>query len=219
VSIATRSFGAQSAGACRGIRRSTTASRGVVVERRIDRKRDAKKLRTNAKSHRNPQSAKIEGRFRTPRGKYTASPALSCGVGRTREVREHALGRADDNLSAATTQDGASSAGQSPRRQVQVRALSVRQPYADRIMRGSKRVEYRSSPTKIRGRVYVYASLRPASPAGELLLRGVLIGTVEVYNCTGGPGAYRWHLRHARRLSRPRKPQLHPQPVWFNPFP
>jgi hypothetical protein len=33
-----------------------------------------------------------------------------------------------------------------------MRALSVRQPYADQIMRGTKRIEYRSRPTKVRGR-------------------------------------------------------------------
>jgi predicted transcriptional regulator len=100
-----------------------------------------------------------------------------------------------------------------------MRALSIRQPYAEQIMRGTKRVEYRSRRTRIPLRVYVYASLRVASAEGELLPRGVLIGTVEVFKCTGIPGAYRWHLRAPRRLARPRKPKAHPQPVWFNPFP
>ena len=35
------------------------------------------------------------------------------------------------------------------------RALSVHQPYAERIMRGTKRVEFRSRPTNIRERAYV----------------------------------------------------------------
>jgi ASCH domain len=39
-----------------------------------------------------------------------------------------------------------------------VRALSICQPHAEAIIRGLKKVEYRSGPTRIRGRVFVYAS-------------------------------------------------------------
>jgi hypothetical protein len=98
-------------------------------------------------------------------------------------------------------------------------ALSVRQPYADQIMRGTKRIEYRSRPTRVRGRVYIYASLKPASSRGHDLPRGVIVGTVEIHNCTEGSEGYRWHLRDPKPLSRPRKPVGKPQPVWFNPFP
>ena len=42
-----------------------------------------------------------------------------------------------------------------------MRALSIRQPYAELILRGVKTIEYRSRPTKIIGeRFYIYA---PAS--------------------------------------------------------
>ena len=41
-----------------------------------------------------------------------------------------------------------------------MRALSVRQPYAELIVRGAKKIEYRSTPTSIRERVYVYAAKR-----------------------------------------------------------
>lgn len=74
-----------------------------------------------------------------------------------------------------------------------MRALSVRQPHAERIIQGAKRFENRSVPTKIRERIYVYASLTP-DDGGESLQRGVIVGTVEVYDCTGAPGRYRWHL-------------------------
>jgi hypothetical protein len=64
-----------------------------------------------------------------------------------------------------------------------VRALSVRQPYAELIMRGEKKVEYRSKPTKVRGRVHLYAAKRPGkieAPDGGLRPRdlptGVLVG-------------------------------------------
>src|SRR5438067_1332450 len=42
-----------------------------------------------------------------------------------------------------------------------MRALSIRQPFAELILRGIKTVEYRSRPTRIIGeRFYIYASLR-----------------------------------------------------------
>lgn len=108
-----------------------------------------------------------------------------------------------------------------------MRALSVRQPYAELIMRGDKTVEYRSKPTNIRGRVYLYAAKRPGKtedfegarlrPAE--LPTGVLVGTVEVVGCTGELGAFKWHLRSPERLAEPlRRPERHPQPAWFYPF-
>ncbi len=44
-----------------------------------------------------------------------------------------------------------------------MRALSIRQPYAEEILRGIKRIENRTRPTKIIGeRFYIYAAtLRP----------------------------------------------------------
>lgn len=41
------------------------------------------------------------------------------------------------------------------------RAISVRQPYVEMILRGIKKSEYRSQLTHIRERVYLYASLKP----------------------------------------------------------
>ena len=103
-----------------------------------------------------------------------------------------------------------------------MRALSVRQPYADQIMRGTKQIEYRSRPTKIRGRIYIYASLTPAFSNGEDLPLGVIIGSVELFDCTKGPRGYEWHLRNPKRLATPtqtNKREREAQPVWFYPFP
>lgn len=110
--------------------------------------------------------------------------------------------------------------------QTVTRALSIRQPYAEQIMRGDKVVEYRSQRTKLRERVYVYASNSPASGEAFEAMgagmddfpRGVLVGTVEVVDCTGEPGDYEWHLRYPMRLPKPMKPTVKPQPVWFRPF-
>jgi hypothetical protein len=85
--------------------------------------------------------------------------------------------------------------------QEQKRALSIRQPHAEAIMRGVKKIEYRAGPTKIRGRVYVYACQGRYSAEEEArmmdnygikdvgcdeLPRGVLIGTIEIHDCDGG---------------------------------
>lgn len=106
------------------------------------------------------------------------------------------------------------------------RALSIRQPYAEQIMRGTKRVEYRSQPTKIRERVYIYASLTPGWEEEFAQMKakpgdfptGVLVGTVEIVDCTGVPGDYEWHLARPARLPQPIRPTGKPQPAWFYPF-
>ena len=48
-----------------------------------------------------------------------------------------------------------------------MRALSIRQPHAEAIMRGVKKIEYRSAPTRIRGTICIYASLGRYSAADE----------------------------------------------------
>lgn len=96
-------------------------------------------------------------------------------------------------------------------------------------MRGVKKIEFRSGPTKIRERIYIYASLGRYSKGDEAemmdeydihdvpcddLPRGVLIGTVELFDCEDGD----WHLKEPERAAKLLKPDKHPQPVWFNPF-
>jgi hypothetical protein len=107
-----------------------------------------------------------------------------------------------------------------------MRALSVCQPFAEQILRGTKKIEYRSRATKIRERVYIYASKTPRPikdwekmnmQPGDLPT-GVLVGTVEITGCTGMPGDYKWHLANPQRLARMLKPKNQPQPVWFYPF-
>ena len=98
-------------------------------------------------------------------------------------------------------------------------AFSVHQPYADQILRGAKKYEYRSIPTRIRGRVYIYASLKLIAQRSCNLPRGKILGTVELIACEWSPRdqCYRWKLSRPKRI-RPRTPQNHPQPVWFYPF-
>ena len=45
-----------------------------------------------------------------------------------------------------------------PSEKIQNLALSVRQPFAEQIMLGKKKIEYRSQLTHKRGSFYIYAS-------------------------------------------------------------
>jgi predicted transcriptional regulator len=61
-----------------------------------------------------------------------------------------------------------------------MRALSIRQPYAELILRGIKPIEFRSRPTKRIGeRFYIYASQQWAE--GKLFLEGCRV-TPEIRN-------------------------------------
>ena len=45
--------------------------------------------------------------------------------------------------------------------------LSVRQPHAEAVVRGVKKIDYRSGPIRLRGRVLIYAGLGRYSAADE----------------------------------------------------
>ncbi|MFC5284798.1 ASCH domain-containing protein [Pedobacter alpinus] len=108
------------------------------------------------------------------------------------------------------------------------RAISVRQPYAEMIILGLKKEEYRSIPTNIRERIYIYASntldfdkdyFKQTGKKEEDLERGYLIGTVEIVECKGTKEkGFAWQLENPERLITPIKPLKKPQPVWFKPF-
>jgi len=106
------------------------------------------------------------------------------------------------------------------------RALSIRQPYAEQIMVGKKRFEYRSIRTNILERVYIYASKTRTSVSewessgyeeGSLPI-GVIVGTVEVTACHQRKHGFAWRLENPVRSKRKLKPRNQPQPVWFKPF-
>jgi hypothetical protein len=106
-------------------------------------------------------------------------------------------------------------------------ALSIRQPWAELILLGVKATEFRTRGTRVRGRIFIYASLGRYPRADEAewaeeyglddiagLPRGVIVGTVELYDCRGDE----WYLRSPERLARLIKPERRPNPVWFRPF-
>jgi len=107
----------------------------------------------------------------------------------------------------------------------------VRQPWAEQIMLGEKTIEYRSFETDVRGIVYIYASATRYDAEDEIeiqaevgmdldsLPRGVIVGTVDVYDCQqGSAGNFEWLLRSPSRLDKPLRPKRKPEPAWFFPF-
>ena len=111
-----------------------------------------------------------------------------------------------------------------------MRALSIRQPWAELILSGKKAYELRSWRTPVRGRIWIHAARRVERdflPSSELadanLVLGALVGTVEIVDCvpftsliavemqnagaffgdaTAAEG-FAWRLASPRRLSRP----------------
>lgn len=94
-----------------------------------------------------------------------------------------------------------------------VRSLSIRQPWAELILRGEKNLEYRSRRMKEMGPLLVHASrtLDPDLFEGrdldpETLTFGALVGLVDVVGCTeveGQEGLYAYQLAHPRRFKTP----------------
>ena len=114
-----------------------------------------------------------------------------------------------------------------PLREV-MRAISIRQPLVEQILRGQKKFEYRSMDTKNRERVYLYASSKPFDDPrawrkmkmqlGDLPT-GKIVGTVEITdsNWDGEAGCYAYTLANPRRLSVHLVPTNQPQPVFWRP--
>jgi hypothetical protein len=109
-----------------------------------------------------------------------------------------------------------------------VRAISIRQPYAELILRGTKKNEFRSRPTNIRERVYIYGALRPANdpsawtkvkvPQGRLPT-GAIVGTVEIVSChwNSRTNCYAYRLSKPRRLERYAYATNQPTPCFWRP--
>jgi hypothetical protein len=125
------------------------------------------------------------------------------------------------------------------------RALSVRQPWAELIIRGEKTIEARTIRTNIRERIHIYSSLGDVDLADQVrvqrdygldvgrLPRGLLIGSVEIVGCRPltvrdsraaafpvrpDDQYFAWLLSSPRRAEKLLKPTKHPQPVFFTPF-
>lgn len=102
------------------------------------------------------------------------------------------------------------------------RAISIRQPYVEQILSGTKKREFRSRPTLIRERVYLYASLRIAKGARskldlEALPKGVIVGSVDIVGCRDLGECFGYILKNPRRYRLPVRAQGQPQPGFWRP--
>ena len=87
-----------------------------------------------------------------------------------------------------------------------MKALTIRQPWADAIIHGAKRIENRTRPTKHRGQILIHAGLtgdRAAVLAGVPVgpdKRGHIIGIAELTGCHPGMGCCApWGMMQASR--------------------
>ena len=106
------------------------------------------------------------------------------------------------------------------------RAISIQQPYLEMILRGTKKTEYRSRQTHIRGRVYLYASQKAGATdyfkklklqPGDLPT-GVILGSVEIVGCSDLVDQYGYKLKNPKRYKTPLIPENRAQPCFFFPF-
>jgi hypothetical protein len=86
-------------------------------------------------------------------------------------------------------------------------ALSVKQPWAELIARGEKRIEYRSWRTNHRGDLLIVASKSPDEDGfadsevdPDAVVYGAAVCVVQLSNVTGSFGDYRWHVAKPRRV-------------------
>lgn len=124
-------------------------------------------------------------------------------------------------------------------------ALGIKQPWAELILRGVKTLEVRSSHTQVRGKIYLYASKKPADhPAArraaaeqkidaQSLPCGLLVGSVELIASRAAldddgraaclpadllESRYVWQLRNPERFAKPLAVRFLPYGIWFYPF-
>jgi ASCH domain len=124
-------------------------------------------------------------------------------------------------------------------------ALAIQQPWAELILRGIKRLEIRSQPTRQRGTIYLYTGKRlsplPAATAAarrckidvESLPLGKLVGTVDIVDCRLCRSSdqqaacvpaellldqFAYELESPCRFADPQKVRFLPYGVWFYPF-
>ncbi|MGM9632783.1 MAG: helicase-related protein [Eubacteriales bacterium] len=80
-----------------------------------------------------------------------------------------------------------------------MKAISIKNPYATQILRGSKVIEYRSWDTKHRGDLLVCSSANPKVPG---MLSGYALCVVSLTDTTynAEEDIYEWHLTNVRKI-------------------
>lgn len=94
-----------------------------------------------------------------------------------------------------------------------MKALSIKQPWANMILTGFKDIEYRSWPTSFRGRVIVHAGQRydfTAPGDYQPLPRGALLGEVDIIDCVTDSPSPRFSRPYGLVLA---NPIIYPSPI------
>ncbi len=88
-----------------------------------------------------------------------------------------------------------------------MRALSVKQPWAELIALGKKKIEFRTWQRDFRGDLLIVASKSRQDDECEeegldptKLVYGAAVCVVDFWQVTGSDGDYEWHLRTPRRV-------------------
>ena len=107
------------------------------------------------------------------------------------------------------------------------RAISIRQPLVELILRGIKKWEFRSQPTVLRERVFLYASNKPfeddrrwkqVGKSPGMLPTGSIVGSVEIADCKQtSDGGFKYRLVAPRRMRPHLKATNQPQPRFWIP--
>lgn len=91
-----------------------------------------------------------------------------------------------------------------------MKALSVKQPFANWLVEGIKGSEHRTYNTKFRGEVMIHSSKKADKEFIEKyglndwkFITGHIIGIVEIYDCKDlGNGVYAWKVRNAKKFKK-----------------
>ena len=78
-----------------------------------------------------------------------------------------------------------------------MKAISIKNPYATQILRGTKTIEYRTWKTEYRGDLLICSSANPQVPG---MLSGSALCVVNLSKITGVDGDYEWHLTNVRKI-------------------
>lgn len=78
-----------------------------------------------------------------------------------------------------------------------MKAISIKNPYATQILRGTKTIEYRTWKTDHRGDLLICSSANPQVPG---MLSGSALCVVNLSKITGVDGDYEWHLTDVRKV-------------------
>ena len=80
-----------------------------------------------------------------------------------------------------------------------MKAISIKNPFATQIMRGTKNIEYRTWDTKHRGDLLICSSANPQVPG---MMSGCALCVVELVDTQYDPAndVYEWHLSNVRKI-------------------